>query len=195
MAQVFLPCESEAWEKDKRLFLLLSKLNSVDELRGMIDDHNRGLESADVPVIPQRLRSLRGLAIFLTELATEEEREVFFSVTLPFVCRSASLLEALVPDEGIPYLRQQEGAYMHRPMPRNPALVARACLACTNKRDVRASRSLGADFPKFDVLEDVIFSVASVPRACVQNLVTGSRVLRRCGLAGTSFLHIYARLV
>ena len=109
MAQVFLPCESEAWSDDKRLFLLLSKLNSVQELRGMIDDHNRGVESADAPVMSHRLHSLRGLTIFLTELATEEETKLFFSKTLPFICRSASLLETLVPDEGVPYLRQQEG--------------------------------------------------------------------------------------
>lgn len=112
MAQVFLPCESEAWADDRRLFLLLSKLNSIEELRGMIDDHNRSGASAGTAVMANRLHSLRGLAIFLTELATEEERERFFSRTFPFICRSASCLEALVPDEGVPYLRQQEGSYI-----------------------------------------------------------------------------------
>ena len=135
MAQVFLPCESEAWSQDKRLFLLLSQLCSVQEMRGLIDDHNRpaAAESADheacSDAMARRLHSLRGLAVFLAELASEEEREVFFARTLPFVCRSASGLEALVPEDGIPYLRQQEG------------VRARVC-SCVVARQAQRQRSV-----------------------------------------------------
>ena len=45
---------------------------------------------------------------FLTNFCTGEEQKKFFTTTLPFIARSASLLEERVPSSGIPYLLNQE---------------------------------------------------------------------------------------
>ena len=108
MTRVFLPCESEHWTKDREYFLLLSNIKSPREFKQLVDEHVVKPEAKEVS-ISQRLSSLQGLAFFLMEIATSEETGLFFEKTLPFICRSASCLESLVPEEGVPYLLQHEG--------------------------------------------------------------------------------------
>lgn len=112
MATVFLPCESEEWPEDKKLFLLLASLRSADDFGGLIAAHTRGPaghSAGEGPVLSRRLRPLAGLHAFLVTHYSPEERQVFFSRTLPLVARSASLLDERVPACGLPFLRQQEG--------------------------------------------------------------------------------------
>lgn len=109
MTRAFLPCESEQWSRDRDYFILLSKLKSPKEFKELVDEHTARPEAREVSV-SQRLSFLKGLVFFLTEIATKEEADVFFEKTLPFICRSASCLEALIPEEGVPYLQQQEGS-------------------------------------------------------------------------------------
>ena len=108
MAQVFLPCESQRWPEEKEYFDLLSKIRSAEELDQIVKE-NSGFSDENVEKTSQRLSCLQGLCVFLNEIATEEEREVFFTSTLSFICRSASCLDMLVPERGVPFLRQQEG--------------------------------------------------------------------------------------
>ena len=114
MTQVFLPCESEHWQEDKRYFILLSRIKSPNEFRKLVNEHTSILsqQKADTQLVSlsQRLSCLQGLAVFLTEIATDDEKNMFFQTTLPFICRSASCLDVLVPEDGIPFLRQQEGS-------------------------------------------------------------------------------------
>ena len=112
MARVFLPSESPQWFEDKKYFSLLSKISSVYEFEKFIDDQSQSAEE-NVINTAQRAFCLRGLSYFFKSMATEDEREAFFGRTLPFVCRSASCLDVLVPEEGVPYLRQQEGVYYY----------------------------------------------------------------------------------
>ena len=108
MAQVFLPCESQQWQEDKKYFTVLSKIRSAEEFETYVDENS---QSADENVVntAQRVYFLQGLCYFMKHIATEEEIEVFFKRTLPFICRSASCLDVLVPVQGVPFLRQQEG--------------------------------------------------------------------------------------
>ena len=113
MAQVFLPCESPQWPEDKKYFSLLSKLTSPQELKDLVDSHSeeqpiKGEAGQVVVSTSQRLRCLRGLAVFMTEMAYQDETDAFFKTTLPFICRSASCLDVLIPDEGVPFIQQQE---------------------------------------------------------------------------------------
>lgn len=115
MAQVFLPCESQQWPQDKEYFKLLSKIKSCHEFKQLID-----AKSSEVDPSPhehkvsmgQRLKCLQGLAVFMTDIASDEEREQFFSITLPFICRVASCLDVLVPEDGVPFAIQQEGIFI-----------------------------------------------------------------------------------
>lgn len=113
MTRVFLPCESEHWREDKRYFILLSQVKSPNEFRKLVDEHTSILsqQKADTRQVSlsQRLSCLQGLAVFLTEIATDDEKDVFFQTTLSFICRSASCLDVLVPEDGVPFLCQQEG--------------------------------------------------------------------------------------
>ena len=103
-ACVFLPCEVEDWWEDKKLFLLLSHVRSVDELGQLIAAHGRGDR-----VMSRRLSSLAGLRVFLAQHCTQDEQKVFLSTTLPFIAKSASSLDERVPESGIPFLGRQEG--------------------------------------------------------------------------------------
>ena len=107
MARCFLPCESEAWPEDRRFFTLLSQLNSLEEFQRLIDSHSK--EISEEISMASRFLCLRGLVVFLTKDCSEEEREVFFRRTLPFIARSASFLDMVVPEGGIPFVQQQEG--------------------------------------------------------------------------------------
>ena len=109
MAQVFLPCESQQWLEDKKYFSLLSKIHTAEEFERYVNENS---ESADEKVVntAQRLCFLRGLAVFISRIATYEEKQVFFKRTFPFICRSASCLDVLIPEQGVPFLRQQEGS-------------------------------------------------------------------------------------
>ena len=109
MTQVFLPCESQQWPEDKRYFKLISSIQSAEEFRRYIEENTREETSSDLASTSQRLSCLKGLAIFLTDIASEEEKEIFFNKTLPFICRSASCLDVLIPDKGVPFIQQQEG--------------------------------------------------------------------------------------
>lgn len=114
MATVFLPCESEDWPEDKKLFLILASLRSADDLGRLIAAHTRsgasaGAHAAGESALARRLRALAGLHAFLVTHYGAEERRAFFSRTLPLVARSASLLDERVPSSGLPFLKRQEG--------------------------------------------------------------------------------------
>lgn len=111
MAQVFLPCESQQWQEDKTYFTLLSKIHSAEEFDHVIKQavSEGGAVDADEVSTPQRMASLQGLAYYFTHIAAQDEKELFFTRTLPFICRSASCLDVLVPEQGVPFLKQQEG--------------------------------------------------------------------------------------
>ncbi len=111
MAQVFLPCESQQWVEDKKYFRRLSLIRTAEHFESHINENS---ESADEKVVntAQRLYFIQGLSVFISQIATFEEKQVFFKRTLPFICRSASCLDVLVPDQGVPFLRQQEGSFI-----------------------------------------------------------------------------------
>ena len=52
-----------------------------------------------------------GLELFLEEIATEEESEIFFKSVLPFIVTLASSIEEFAPSEGILICAQQQGMY------------------------------------------------------------------------------------
>ncbi len=108
MATVFLPCESEDWWEDKKLFLLLMSLRSVDELGHLIAAHTRAGEQR---VLSHLLARLGGLHAFLVNFCSPDEQAVFCAKTLPFIAKSASCLDERVPATGIPFLQGQEGSY------------------------------------------------------------------------------------
>ena len=112
MSQVFLPCESPQWPEDKNYFSLLSKLSSPSELKDLIIEKRGSENDEEIVSTYQRLRCLEGLVVFLTEIASQEETERFFKTTLPFICRSASCLDVLIPDEGVPFVQQQESKWI-----------------------------------------------------------------------------------
>ena len=105
MARCFLPCESDSWPKIGRLFSQLSQLQTVEELDRLIHSHSK---EGEEEIIATQLVLLLGLVAFLSECCSEEEREVFFRRTLPFVARSASCLDTVVPEGGLPFVQQQE---------------------------------------------------------------------------------------
>lgn len=107
MARVLLPCEVEEWSEDKRLFLLLSHIRSVSDLSTLITSHTR--EDSEPSVLADRLKQLSGLLAFLKEHCTNEESYTYTRSTIPFIAQSASRLDELVPESGMPFIVQQEG--------------------------------------------------------------------------------------
>ncbi len=106
MATVFLPCESEDWWEDKKLFLLLPNLRSVEELGQLIAAHTRAPAER---TLSRLLAKLTGLHAFLKDYCSPEEQKAFCGKTLPFIAKSASCLDERVPVTGVPFLREQEG--------------------------------------------------------------------------------------
>ena len=104
---VYLPCDSEAWWEDKKLFLLLSHLRSVEEFGALISAHTR--QGGERTILSHRLKDLAGLRVFLADHCSPEEKTRFLRSTLPFVAKTASCLDERVPESGIPFLAQQEG--------------------------------------------------------------------------------------
>lgn len=52
-----------------------------------------------------------GLELFLEEIATDEESEIFLKTILPFIVTLASSIEEFAPSEGILICSQQRGMY------------------------------------------------------------------------------------
>ncbi len=107
MARVLLPCEVKEWWEDKRLFLLLCTIKSVEDLSGLLSSHTR--QDSKPTILSRRLSQLSGLVVFLKKYCTGSERDIFMRVTLPFISRTASKLDELVPESGLPIIVQQEG--------------------------------------------------------------------------------------
>ena len=107
MACLFLPCDSEDWWDDKKLFLLLFHLRSLDEFTQFINAHCRS--GAKDSGLSKRLRDLQGLRAFLEQYCSPEEQHNVFKRTLPFIAKSASCLDERVPESGIPFLERHEG--------------------------------------------------------------------------------------
>ena len=100
-----LPChDSSSWEEYKQLFVLLSRLQTLETFRELISAHTRG----DSSPLGEKLGHLSGLVVFLENFCSEEERETFFGKTLPFIAKAAIFLEDRVPDSGVPFLQRQE---------------------------------------------------------------------------------------
>lgn len=108
MARVLLPCEVEEWWEDKRLFILLSNIRSVNDLSTLITSHTR--KDSEPTVLSNRLKQLSGLLVFLNKYCTKEESDTYTCSTLPFIAQSASKLDELVPESGVPFIVQQEAA-------------------------------------------------------------------------------------
>ena len=108
MACLVLPCDCEEWWEDKKFFLLLMHLHSLDEFSRLIKAHSRRAEGEDWG-FSRRLRDLEGLRAFLVTYCSPEEQQTFFNQTLPFIAKSASCLDERVPETGIPFLERHEG--------------------------------------------------------------------------------------
>ena len=108
MACLLLPCDCEEWWEDKKLFLLLMHLHSLDEFLQLIKAHSRRAGGEDWG-FSRRLRDLEGLRAFLVDYCSPEEQQTFFNRTLPFIAKSASCLDERVPETGIPFLERHEG--------------------------------------------------------------------------------------
>ena len=104
MARVLLPCDVEEWWEDKRLFLLLSHMRTINDFDLLISSHTR----KDQTVFAKRLIALQGLRSFLVNQCTAEEQNTFLTSTLPCIAKAASYLDERVPDTGIPFLSKQE---------------------------------------------------------------------------------------
>ena len=106
MACVDLPCDYEQWAEYKNLFIMLSHLRSIDDLKLFIGSYTR----SDTPpsVTASCLKALQGLVVFLTDNFCCNEQKKFMKKTFPFIAKSAGLLEARVPISGLPFLEKQE---------------------------------------------------------------------------------------
>ncbi len=106
MSYVDLPCDGEEWAEQKNVFIMLSHLRSLDALKLFVGSYTR---TDSAPSATSRcLSSLRGLVTFLSENCDEKEQDKFMKKTLPFVAKSAAMLEDRVPITGIPFLEKQE---------------------------------------------------------------------------------------
>lgn len=107
---VALPCQNSAsWEEDKTLFTLLSGLRSLREFSELLTLHTHTRE--DSSPLHSRLARFSGLLVFLEKYCNEEERAVFFELTLPFIAEAAACLKERVPESGVPFLRRQESEF------------------------------------------------------------------------------------
>ena len=106
MSVIDLPCDYEEWWDYQKLFILLSHVRSIQELDLLISSHTRA-DGGPSPT-SKVLGDLKGLVIFLREFCTRAEQKNFLGHTLPFIARTAALLEERVPLSGIPSLQQQE---------------------------------------------------------------------------------------
>lgn len=106
MAYVDLPCDTVKWVEYKNLFIMLSHLRSIDDLKLFIGSYTR---SDTLPSETARcLSALQGLVVFLAENCCWNEQKKFMRKTLPFIAKSAALLEERVPASGLPFLEKQE---------------------------------------------------------------------------------------
>ena len=106
MAYVGLPCGTEEWAEQKNVFFMLSHLRSLDDLELFMESYTR--PDAAPSATSKCLSSLRGLVVFLTENCGTEDQSKFLKKTLPFIAKSAALLEQRVPLSGMPLLEKQE---------------------------------------------------------------------------------------
>lgn len=109
MSVVILPCDYEEWWEYKRLFILVSHLRSILDLKLLISSHTR--EDISPSPISRCLGALKGLLAYLFDYCNQDEQEKFLTKTLPFIARSAALLEERIPLSGIPYLEKQESRF------------------------------------------------------------------------------------
>lgn len=112
MENVALPCYYEEWPEYLKIFLILSRMWSLQDLKLLISSHTRAEDTSQSPTTSKCLRALKGLLAFLEEFCTPEEQKKFVSKTLPSIARAASLLEERVPYSGIPHLQKQESTLL-----------------------------------------------------------------------------------
>ena len=108
--------DEDRWTKLKALIALLRDVSDSAELASVLnrlfqasgnvveDVRSYHKEASDVQNWP-----FSGLAVFLEEIADDEERNSFFQTVLPFVLSLASRIEELAPKDGIPIGTQQSG--------------------------------------------------------------------------------------
>jgi len=106
MAYVELPCDTEEWSEQKKVFIMLSHLRSLDALKLYLSSYTR--PEAAPSATTKCLSSLRGLVVFLTENCNAEEQNSFVTKVLPYIAKNAALLEDRVPISGLPFLEKQE---------------------------------------------------------------------------------------
>lgn len=108
---VYLPCDSEDWSDFQRMFILLSHLRSMEDLTLLISSHTR----PDEEIYPssRALGALKGFLAFLKDYCTPEQKSKVVTHTLPFIAKSAGMLEERVPPCGIPCLSKQESEFFN----------------------------------------------------------------------------------
>ena len=109
-ARVVLPCDdNEEWKEIQTFLLVLSQSSSPEDLRVFA-----GVVSKSLGEFQRlnRIKMLNYLHRYLKDYCTAKDRDRFFKVTLPCICRLASQLPSLTPSEGIPFGRSQEGSYV-----------------------------------------------------------------------------------
>ena len=106
-ARVILPCdESLEWEEIQNFLLVLSQSSSPSDLSVLA---NAVPKTVCEFQRLNRQRMLSYLSRYTKECCSKEERAKFFKTVLPTIGRLASQLPSMVPSEGIPFVRAQEG--------------------------------------------------------------------------------------
>ena len=111
----------QRWQKLKDLYSELNGIQTTNNLTEVlerlfiaagndIDVHIRDRSTAEVLNSNSAgSGSFEGLRIFLEQIATQEEKETFFNIVLPFIVTLASSIDKFSPREGILLCSQQRG--------------------------------------------------------------------------------------
>ena len=115
----------QKWQKLKHLYSQLNEIQTAKNLAEVLErlfreagnDIEVHAREPSIDVLNSNStgtsRYFEGLSIFLEEIATEEERETFFSSILPFIVTLASSIDEFSPSEGILLCSQQRGRYSY----------------------------------------------------------------------------------
>ena len=111
------------WQKLKELYAQFDGIQTGKELTEVLEKLFNEAGNDIKRVFPDRSTEVLnsdglgstwcfdGLRVFLEEITTEEERERFFSTTLPFIVTLASSIDEFAPSESILLCSQQRGKY------------------------------------------------------------------------------------
>ena len=124
LRHVELPhAKEQTWSKLKGLYSELNAVQNAKDLAGLLQrifdvagndfqELARGSDRSKTALDSQGPSwYFEGLELFLEEIATEEESEMFFKTILPFIVTLALSIEEFAPTEGILICSQQRGMY------------------------------------------------------------------------------------